>query len=119
MTANNRINPTQARAVQTLQRIEAAALQVLAEHGRDRFSTGDVAKVAGYSIGTLYRYFADRVALLDHIWPDRDLSVPEAVATPMVVGQHSTITGVLQSVEVEPDDGSEGPRRTVVTLVLD
>lgn len=42
--------------------------------GRDRMTTADVAKSAKCSIGTVYRYFTDRVALLDDIAPDRDKS---------------------------------------------
>lgn len=37
------------------------------------------AEVAGVSIGTVYRYFPDRVAILDHLWPDRaDTYWPDA-----------------------------------------
>lgn len=31
-----------------------------------------MAKLAGCSIGTIYRYFTDRVVLMDAIHPDRD-----------------------------------------------
>jgi hypothetical protein len=34
-------------------------------------TTGQVANEAGIAIGSLYRYFPDRVAILDRIWPDR------------------------------------------------
>ncbi|WP_213816255.1 TetR/AcrR family transcriptional regulator [Glaciihabitans sp. dw_435] len=44
--------------------------------GRDRFTTADVAAIAGCSIGTLYRYYKDRIAILDAIWPDRDAHLP-------------------------------------------
>ncbi|WP_165066119.1 TetR/AcrR family transcriptional regulator [Marisediminicola senii] len=65
--------PRQKRAGRTVATIEAAVRDILAdpEWGRDRLTTGQVAKLAGVSIGTIYRYFPDRLALLDHVWPDR------------------------------------------------
>lgn len=68
-----RLVPRQKRAGETIAKIEAATRQVLADPawGRDRLNTNQVAKLAGVSIGTIYRYFPDRFALLDHIWPDR------------------------------------------------
>ena len=70
MTLRN--TPTQTRAVKTLESIEAAALVHYDEVGRDRFNTTSVAKLAGVSIGTLYRYFEDKVELLNAVRPDRD-----------------------------------------------
>jgi len=69
-----RNSPVQARSVGRLATILDAARQVLEEVGRDRLTTGMVAEAAGCSIGTLYRYFPDRVAVLDAIAPDRDLA---------------------------------------------
>jgi len=69
-----RNSPVQARSVDRLATILDAARQVLQEVGRDRLTTGMVAEAAGCSIGTLYRYFPDRVAVLDAIAPDRDLA---------------------------------------------
>ena len=31
-----------------------------------------VAEESGRSIGTVYRYFPDRVSILDRVWPNRD-----------------------------------------------
>ena len=69
-----RNSPVQARSVDRLATILDAARPVLQEVGRDRLTTGMVAEAAGCSIGTLYRYFPDRVAVLDAIAPDRDLA---------------------------------------------
>jgi AcrR family transcriptional regulator len=65
------VDPIQNRAVRTKQEIEGAAITVLKTIGRDAFTTSDVAKQAGVSIGTLYRYFEDRIAILDAVWPER------------------------------------------------
>ena len=67
-----RTTPTQERAQKKVEAIRDAAIRLVEEVGRDRLNTGDVAKRAGVSIGTLYRYYPDRVALLDDILPNRD-----------------------------------------------
>jgi AcrR family transcriptional regulator len=68
-----RVDPQQRRSVATLEKIELAIKTVLrdSEVGRDRFTTAQVAEVAGVSIGTVDRYFSDRTAMLEHVWPDR------------------------------------------------
>jgi len=66
-----RVTPQQDRAEKRLQEIRQAARELIAELGRDRFTTNDLAVRAGCSIGTVYRYFADRVAILDDLYPDR------------------------------------------------
>lgn len=72
MTLELRHEPVQARSTARLQGIEAAAEQVIVEVGIDRFTTADVARIAGCSIGTVYRYFPDRVAILDRLRPLRN-----------------------------------------------
>lgn len=71
MTAELRNKPLQDRSRQRLAEIRTAARQVLEEVGRDRFTSQLVADRAGCSIGTFYRYFEDRVALLDDLYPNR------------------------------------------------
>lgn len=66
-----RVQPVQQRAVTRLERITAAARQAIADHGRDGFTTAHVAHIAGSAIGTVYRYFADRGAILDALYPNR------------------------------------------------
>jgi AcrR family transcriptional regulator len=68
-----RLVPIQPRARATLQKLEQAIRAVLRDPdiGRDRFTTMQVAELAGVSIGTAYRYFPDREAMLEHIWPNR------------------------------------------------
>lgn len=64
-----RREPMQLRAKETRERILRAARVELSLHGRDRLTTQAIAKRAQVSIGILYRYFADRVAILDEIEP--------------------------------------------------
>lgn len=65
--------PKQGRAQLTLDKIELAIKTVLSDPniGRDRFTTAQVAELAGVSIGSVYRYFTDRTAMLEYIWPER------------------------------------------------
>ena len=64
-----RNTPVQDRSARTLAAIRAAGREVLAEVGRDRLTTAMVASRAGVSIGTFYRYYQDRVLLLNQIQP--------------------------------------------------
>ena len=66
-----RNNPQQERARTTVAQLEEAAKIVLETIGRDKFSTADIAAQSGRSIGTVYRYWPNRHAVLEHIWPDR------------------------------------------------
>lgn len=96
-----RHQPVQARATKRLEAIESAAHAALRLFGRDRLTTKHVAAIAGCSIGTVYRYFPDRIAILDRIWPERDMTVPGQPATP-VVGEEATVTGTV----IEMSDGT-------------
>jgi len=103
-----RNSPVQARSVDRLATILDAARQVLEEVGRDRLTTGMVAEAAGCSIGTLYRYFPDRVAVLDAIAPNRDLAplklieiaqlVAEGLNDPLIDARFSTYLTAINSV---------------------
>ena len=65
-----RHEPVQLRSAATLAKLEAAAIAMIAEYGRDGFTTKHIADHAGVSIGTSYRYFIDRKAVLDWVYPD-------------------------------------------------
>ncbi|TFC11055.1 TetR/AcrR family transcriptional regulator [Cryobacterium algoritolerans] len=59
-----RIEPTQQRSTARLSGLLDAAAVVVDEVGFDRITTAMVAERAGASIGTVYRYYPDRVAVL-------------------------------------------------------
>ena len=65
-----RNEPVQLRSAATLAKLEASAIAMIAEHGRDGFTTKHIADHAGVSIGSSYRYFVDRKAVLDWVYPD-------------------------------------------------
>lgn len=64
------------RGEETLAKLTDAARLAIKEHGRDSFTTTDIATLAGVSIGTVYRYWRSRVEVLDDVWPDRSQEVP-------------------------------------------
>jgi len=62
-----RKTPRQARSRATVEAILDAGAQLLGQHGWAKFTTNEVAEVAGASIGTLYQYFPNKFALIDAI----------------------------------------------------
>jgi AcrR family transcriptional regulator len=62
-----RTEPTQRRSSQRLDALLDAAAEIVDESGFERLTTQMVAERAGASIGTVYRYFPDRVAVLDSL----------------------------------------------------
>lgn len=59
-----RNEPVQARSTARLAQLLDAAAMIIDEIGYERLTTAMVAERAGASIGTVYRYFPDRIALL-------------------------------------------------------
>lgn len=70
---NIRVEPVQQRGAERLDTILDAAGAVVDDVGPDRMTTAIIAKRAGASIGTVYRYFPDRVAVL-HALRERAVS---------------------------------------------
>lgn len=59
-----RVEPAQERSLARIDALLDAAAAVVDEVGFDRLTTAQVAELSGASIGTVYRYFPDRIALL-------------------------------------------------------
>lgn len=59
-----RNEPVQARSTARLTALLDAAAASIDTHGYERLTTAMVAEQAGASIGTVYRYFPDRIAVL-------------------------------------------------------
>jgi hypothetical protein len=68
-----RVEPIQKRGRTTLDQLRIAAIELYNDPqvGRDRITTQMVAARANKSIGTLYRYWLSRYAMLDDIAPNR------------------------------------------------
>ncbi len=84
-------------------RILAAAARVLAREGYAAMSTNRVALEAGVSIGSLYRYFDDKVQLVEHL----RARVNREVLTDLT-------EVILDSLDL---DAREGVARVIATLV--
>ena len=70
-----RTAPVQLRSTKRIQAIADATREAIRIHGRDHFTTNDVAALAGCSIGVVYRYFDDRLALLEYVYPGGYITV--------------------------------------------
>lgn len=57
--------PTQARSRERLRRVLDAADQVLIDHGAGAFTTTRIAQAAGVPVGSVYRYFPDKEAIVE------------------------------------------------------
>jgi len=62
--------PKQSRSTELVAAILEAAIQVLASEGAQRFTTIRVAERAGVSVGSLYRYFPNKAAILFRLQSD-------------------------------------------------
>jgi AcrR family transcriptional regulator len=65
--------PRQDRSRATVDVIVEAATRVLARRGWARFTTNEIAAVAGVSVGSLYQYFPDKLAIAEAIRQRRHL----------------------------------------------
>ena len=63
--------PKRADARRNYERLLAAATAAFAEHGADDVSLEEIARRAGVGIGTLYRHFPARQALLEAVYKDQ------------------------------------------------
>src|SRR5690554_50966 len=59
-----RKEPMQQRSRERVERMLAAARDVIAERGSDAMKMGEVAERAGVSIGSLYQFFPDKSAII-------------------------------------------------------
>jgi AcrR family transcriptional regulator len=80
--------PTQARSRERLRRVLDAADDVLAAEGAEAFTTTRIAEVAGIPVGSVYRYFPDKEAIVEALalsyWSDfEDLVAAAADADEM------------------------------------
>ena len=94
--------PLQARSRARLGRVLDAAEEVLEREGAEAFSTTSVARAAGVSVGSVYRFFGDKQAIAEALairyWSDfADLvaGVAEADALEPVDDPAAAVLGVL------------------------
>ncbi|MEQ1736595.1 MAG: TetR/AcrR family transcriptional regulator, partial [Rhodoglobus sp.] len=87
--------PVQARSTARLTALLDAAAAVVDEIGFERLTTAMVADRAGASIGTVYRYFPDRIALLQALGSRNLERVLNRVADEIVDPRHSDWAAAL------------------------
>jgi len=83
-----RNEPMQARSTARLAALLDAAAAVVAEIGYERLTTAMVADGAGASIGTVYRYFPDRIAVLQSLAVRNEERITERVVAVIAEPQH-------------------------------
>ena len=85
-----RNEPMQARSTARLAALLDAAAAVVAEIGYERLTTAMVAEGAGASIGTVYRYFPDRIAVLQSLAARNEERITARVVATIAEPQHET-----------------------------
>jgi AcrR family transcriptional regulator len=85
-----RNEPVQARSTARLAALLDAAAQVVDEIGYERLTTAMVADRAGASIGTVYRYFPDRIAVLQSLAARNEERITAAVLAEIRVDKHAS-----------------------------
>lgn len=99
-----RNEPVQARSTARLAALLDSAAAVIAEIGYERLTTAMVAERAGASIGTVYRYFPDRIAVLQSLAARHTERLLTRLADELAAGRHaSALDAVLGCVDVITD----------------
>ncbi|RMI30064.1 TetR/AcrR family transcriptional regulator [Nocardia stercoris] len=103
-----RRQPKQDRATESRRRLLDAATQLFAERGISGTSTNRIAAAAGMSIGTLYRYFADREEIV-------------SVLRNKVIGEieHQVVSNVIAHFNEPPQETLTIAMRGVLTVLVD
>jgi AcrR family transcriptional regulator len=119
---NTRKTPRQARARAMIEVILEAAAQLLEREGEPGFNTNAIAERAGVSVGSLYRYFPDKRAIL------LALARRETAAHHALVAERATAAGRAAD-GLAPDramirdfvhafDGRAQARRAAIAVLL-
>ncbi len=93
-----RNEPVQARSTARLAALLDSAAAVIDEIGYERLTTAMVADRAGASIGTVYRYFPDRIAVLQSLAARNCERLLAALSTELADEKHATATDALLGV---------------------
>jgi AcrR family transcriptional regulator len=107
VTRNTRRRPVQRRSEEMVERLLGAATHVLADVGYGQMSTNRVAAEADVSIGSLYRYFADkdeifetlRIRASDAILRRLTDAIAEAAGRPPQVGVRAVVAALVAALQ--------------------
>ncbi|MBO1768982.1 TetR/AcrR family transcriptional regulator [Agrococcus sp. TF02-05] len=92
-----RHEPVQARAALRIEALLDAAAAVVVDHGIEHLTTALVAERAGASIGTVYRYFPDRVAVLVAL-AERNLERIRLAIERVLLAEHPSLMATIEAV---------------------
>lgn len=92
-----RNEPVQARSTARLAALLDAAAAVIDDIGYERLTTAMVADGAGASIGTVYRYFPDRIAVLQSLAARNEERVSDRVVAVISEGAHADWLAALSA----------------------
>jgi AcrR family transcriptional regulator len=90
-----RNEPVQARSTARLAALLDAAAAAVHDLGYERLTTAMVAERAGASIGTVYRYFPDRIAVLQALGARNFERVSERVRLELLKAEHENWSDAL------------------------
>ena len=90
-----RVEPVQARSAARVGALLDAACHTMHEVGYEQLTTAMVAERAGASIGTVYRYFPDRVAVLQAVAARNLERATRALRADLERDNPSSVTGAL------------------------
>ena len=93
-----RNEPVQARSTARLATLLDSAAAVIDEIGYERLTTAMVAERAGASIGTVYRYFPDRIAVLQSLAARNSERLLGSIAHELAAGRHASATDAVLAV---------------------
>ncbi len=104
--------PKQKRSRRTRQRLVRAATRLFSEKGYERTTTNHIAKRAGVSVGTFYKYFLDKRSVFLEIYHDYSLEIEKTIHAELDpqkwqgidfhAGIHSLVRTAFQSHKRDP-----------------
>ena len=90
-----RLEPVQQRSTRRVENLLDAAARYSHDNGFETLTTAHVSELAGSSIGTVYRYFPDRIALLDALAQRNRERAAEALSVAMATAAPAELPGVV------------------------
>jgi AcrR family transcriptional regulator len=115
---NPRAAPRQRRAQASVDAVLEAAIQVLERHGEGGFNTNAIAERAGVSVGTLYRYFPDKGAILLAL-AQREMQAVNAAMAELAASRDGPARDrAMIRTFLQAFDGRSRARRTAVAAFL-
>lgn len=107
MSSSQRKSPMQKRSAATITSILDASAQLLDREGYQELSTNQIAKEAHVAIGTVYRYFSDKDAIIqalrvraeDDIMHRLVATLASAASMPTADGVRAVLTALVGAIE--------------------